>query len=85
MAKKDEIMCSLTTRLPPRDFLAVSILAGKNGVTESAYVRMLISSSVDVVTTEVPEDELIQLKSATLRRRKPKTLWQKFRSYIKRR
>ena len=85
MAKKDEVMYSLTTRVPPRDFLAVKILAGRNGITESAYLRMLITSTVDVATTEVPEEELIQLKSATLHHRKPKTLWQKLRSYVKRR
>lgn len=84
MAKNDGVMHSLTTKVPPRDFLAVKILAGKNGVTESAYLRMLITSTIDVVTTEVPEEELIRLKSATLHHRKPKTLWQKLRKYIKR-
>lgn len=85
MAKKNDAMCSLTTRLSPRDLLAVRILANKNGVTESAYARMLISSSVDVVTTVVPEEELIRLKSATVSHRKHKSVWSRIVDRIKRR
>lgn len=83
MAKKNDAMYSLTTRLSPRDLLAVKTLANKNGVTESAYARMLISSSVDVVTTAVPEEELIRLKSATVSRRKHKSVWNRIIDRIK--
>lgn len=77
MGKKNEVLHSLTTRLPPRDFLAVQLCAAEKNMTESAYVRWLVSNSVDVQQMPVPEDYLIRLKSATVRHRKikPRRSW----------
>ena len=72
MSKKDDVLHSLTTRLPAREFLAVQILAKKNNMTESAWVRDVLCNTVDIHTTEVPEEDIERLKSATVRHRKVK-------------
>lgn len=51
-------MISLTTRLSVRDFLAVKQVAKKQGLTESAWVRWLITNSVDIHTEPVDEVEI---------------------------
>lgn len=71
MARKNELLCSLTTRLQPRDFIAVKMRAAEKHMTESAYIRWLVSNSVEISTTEVNEAELAALKETASIRRKP--------------
>lgn len=80
MSRKNELLCSLTTRLHPRDFIAVKMMAAEKRMTESAYVRWLVSNSVEVATTEVSEAELDALKHKTATARKQSDN----RSWIKR-
>ena len=43
----------------------------------------MICNDVEIVATPVPEEELIQLKSAVIRKRKPQTLWQRLKAKMR--
>lgn len=73
-------MFSLTTKLKPRDFIAVSHIATRNGMTESAWVRELIERQIDVYTEEVGEEEIDRLRVNGRRSvpKKRKSPWYRF-------
>ena len=83
MAKTSDALVSLTTRIPPREYLAIGILSKARNQTPSEWLRIMICNDVEIVATPVPEEELIQLKSAVIRKRKPQTLWQRFRAKVR--
>lgn len=72
-------MESLTTRLQPRDYLAVKKISARCNMTPSEWVRNLIEGNVEVRTEPVKEDdiELLNRKSKVKMEKKRKR-WFKF-------
>jgi hypothetical protein len=72
--RKNNNFVSLTTRVPPKTFLAISKLSKEHSLTESAYLRqMLLSqpciSKIDISANEV-EELMLTLRKRTKKSRK---------------
>lgn len=63
MRPNQEKLVSVTTRIPPRDFIALSSIAKRNNKTVSGHLRWLIANNMDVYTEAVPEDAIRELLS----------------------
>lgn len=77
--RKNNNFVSLTTRVPPKIFLAVSKLSKDHSLTESAYLRQMLMSQPCVSKVDVSSDEIEELM-LTLRKRTKKSR----KSWIKR-
>lgn len=77
--RKNNNYVSLTTRLPAKTFIAISKLASQSKMTESAFLREMLTGNSSVTSIYVSTDE-IEKFMLTLRKRTKKSR----KSWIKR-
>jgi hypothetical protein len=77
--RKNNNYISLSTKVPPKTFIAISKLSKSHNLTESEYLRQMLLSQPCISKVEVSADEIQEL-SLTIRKRTKKSR----KSWIKR-
>lgn len=77
--RKNNNYISLSTKVPPKTFIAISKLSKSHNLTESEYLRQMLLSQPCISKVEVSADEIQEL-SLTVRKSTKKSR----KSWIKR-